>query len=287
MRPGEMLTASQKKLPLLAALGVLGLAALAAPSAASAAETVYTHTVPTGTIGGYEVKQDIKIRHPQAARRRLRHEDGDRHRRRDHGEPVPISRLMLHHIVFLNLLKPDNTCARLPRLRHPHRLRPARRSASTPPARSAPSSRCRPATATADGRRRLLGHDLHGDEPPRACPTTRSSSTRSRSRPTRRRSRSSPTGSTSTTAAPTRSTTCRAPRRRARRANATRDYVDPGGRADRRRRRPRPRRRPRARRSPSPTAATARSRSRSRPGASPTTPSTTCGRSCTSRARST
>ena len=26
------------------------------------------------------------------------------------GDPVPISRLMLHHIVFLNVLKPDSTC---------------------------------------------------------------------------------------------------------------------------------------------------------------------------------
>lgn len=26
------------------------------------------------------------------------------------GTPVPINRLMLHHIVFINVAKPDNTC---------------------------------------------------------------------------------------------------------------------------------------------------------------------------------
>ena len=111
MRAGEMLTASQKKLRMLAALGALGFAALALPSGAAAAETVYTQTVPTGTIGGYEVKQDIKIGIPKPPGggfvTKMETDIVDA----TTGEPVPISRLMLHHIVFLNLLKPDNTCS--------------------------------------------------------------------------------------------------------------------------------------------------------------------------------
>ena len=97
--------------------------ALLAPGAASATPpspgctanpTVGTSTtcecnVPTGTIGGYEVRQwyDVVPTPP---------EDGYiTHMETDvvddvTGDQVPIQRLMLHHIVFTNLAHQDTTC---------------------------------------------------------------------------------------------------------------------------------------------------------------------------------
>ena len=98
--------------------------ALLAPAGASAApptqgctagavsgpETTYECNVPTGTIGGYEVRQwVIGVPTPNA--------DGYiTHMETDviddvTGDQVPISRLMLHHIVFINASKQDSTCA--------------------------------------------------------------------------------------------------------------------------------------------------------------------------------
>jgi plastocyanin len=95
----------------LIVVGALVSGALALPSAASATETTYTMTVPTGTIGGYEVKQDVKIAIPKPAVNghitKMETDVVDA----TTGEPVPISRLMLHHIVFFNGLKRDNTCS--------------------------------------------------------------------------------------------------------------------------------------------------------------------------------
>jgi plastocyanin len=98
----------RRKLVLAAALAVAALGVV--PSAASAEETTYTLTVPTGTIGGYEVKQDIALPIPKPAVggyvTKMETDVVDA----ETGDPVPISRLMLHHIVFLNVSKQDNTC---------------------------------------------------------------------------------------------------------------------------------------------------------------------------------
>jgi len=67
------------------------------------------------------------------------------------GRPIPINRLMLHHIVFANLgarlgTKFDGTCSTFSALDNRSTI-PRWPSASTAPARSARSSTCRPATA--------------------------------------------------------------------------------------------------------------------------------------------
>ncbi len=112
-------------------LGAVTGIALLAPSAASAAssctssatgvnQTTYECNIPTGTIGGYEVKQWVVLPQdlgggpngvPQLGA------DGHiTHMETDvvddvTGQPVPIQRLMLHHIVFTNLAHQDTTCA--------------------------------------------------------------------------------------------------------------------------------------------------------------------------------
>ena len=79
------------------------------PGAVSGTQTTWECNVPTGTIGGYEVRQwyDVVPTPP---------EDGYiTHMETDvvddvTGEQVPIQRLMLHHIVFTNLNHQDTTC---------------------------------------------------------------------------------------------------------------------------------------------------------------------------------
>lgn len=87
---------------------VLGL--LVAPVAASAAERTETFTVPTGQIGPYEVKQDVKAFIPTPSTggyiTKMETDIVDA----TTGDPVPISRLMLHHIVFANIGATDSTC---------------------------------------------------------------------------------------------------------------------------------------------------------------------------------
>jgi plastocyanin len=90
--------------------GLLALAVgvmLAAPAAASASVETHTYTLPI-TSGGYEVKQGFMLApHPDVDGSITRMEvdivDAD-------GQPVPIQRLMLHHIVFINASRPDKTC---------------------------------------------------------------------------------------------------------------------------------------------------------------------------------
>jgi plastocyanin len=82
---------------------------LALPSAASAAEETHTFTTGPITVGGYQVKQDFM----GAPQPKL---DGHITRMEadivdTNGEPIPIQRLMLHHIVFLNLAQSDRTCS--------------------------------------------------------------------------------------------------------------------------------------------------------------------------------
>ena len=109
-----------------ALLGAAAAVTLLAPGSASAAppatgcdsgtavgptQTKYVCNIPTGTIGGYEVRQWYDFDPPTPP------QDGYiTHMETDivddvTGEPVPISRLMLHHIVFLNLNRQDATCA--------------------------------------------------------------------------------------------------------------------------------------------------------------------------------
>ena len=101
--------------------------ALVAPSGAPAAnpgcsvkstsgtQTTYECNFSTGTIGGYEVRQWIDgAPNPLAG---TGTENGYiTHMETDivdegTGAQVPISRLMLHHIVFLNAARQDSTCA--------------------------------------------------------------------------------------------------------------------------------------------------------------------------------
>jgi plastocyanin len=103
-------------------LGVAAVVALIAPSAGSAAngtcaatstsgtQTTYACNVPTGTIGGYEVRQWYGIvPNPTQANGSITHMETDIVDT-DTGAQVPISRLMLHHIVFTNLNGRDSTC---------------------------------------------------------------------------------------------------------------------------------------------------------------------------------
>ena len=95
-----------------AALGValagaaLGLAA--GPAGASAAEHTETFTKGPITVGGYEVQQSYMLApHPKVdgfiTKMQVNMVDEDGHK-------IPIRRLMLHHIVFSNLSRDDETC---------------------------------------------------------------------------------------------------------------------------------------------------------------------------------
>ena len=90
-------------------LAVVAAALLSAP-AASAAEQTFVGEVPTGTIGPYEVKQDLKFPVPAPPGggyiTKMETDIVDA----TTGDPVPISRLMLHHIVFASVGRPDSTC---------------------------------------------------------------------------------------------------------------------------------------------------------------------------------
>ena len=106
----------------LALLGCLALGALLWPAAGSAeaapctstplspTETNYTCNIPTGTIGGYEVRQWVNGAPTPQGNGHITHMETDVIDA-DTGQPVPISRLMLHHIVFLNLNRQDSTCS--------------------------------------------------------------------------------------------------------------------------------------------------------------------------------
>jgi plastocyanin len=92
----------------LAVLVAVGAAVLIGPATASAAETTQTFRVPI-TVKGYEVLQDTRFQVPAPTGpgfvTKMETDIVDAS-----GNPVPISRLMLHHIVFVNGLKSDPTC---------------------------------------------------------------------------------------------------------------------------------------------------------------------------------
>jgi len=108
-----------------AALLVVALAAaLLAPSAGSATSgvagcdtgtpagpnlTTYQCNIPTGTIGGYEVRQWYALAPTPPEDGYITHMETDIVDEGS-GAQVPISRLMLHHIVFVDVNKQDNTC---------------------------------------------------------------------------------------------------------------------------------------------------------------------------------
>ena len=97
------------------ALGATGIAAAAPSTGCTAGPTVGTETtwecnISTGTIGGYEVRQWTPSAFTPPQTGYITHMETDVVDATT-GAQVPISRLMLHHIVFLNVLKQDNTCA--------------------------------------------------------------------------------------------------------------------------------------------------------------------------------
>ncbi len=108
-------------LALAAALGVL---AIAAPSAAAAPSKGCTQTNSPApgepsewtcyeaavTVSGYQVQQSGRapIPKPAGASGHITHMEVDVIG--DDGQPVPINRLMLHHIVFFNHNRPDAVC---------------------------------------------------------------------------------------------------------------------------------------------------------------------------------
>jgi len=104
-------------------LGAASAVALLVPSMGSAANpaagcnvgatagtaTTYECNIPTGTIGGYEVRQWYNIAPTPPLDGHITHMETDIVDEGT-GEQVPISRLMLHHIVFINLNRQDSTC---------------------------------------------------------------------------------------------------------------------------------------------------------------------------------
>jgi plastocyanin len=111
-------------IPLIVLLAIGAAVALIGPAAAPAAsgagcdsgtpvgptQTTYKCNIPTGTIGGYEVRQWYDLAPTPPANGFITHMETDIVDDVT-GDPVPISRLMLHHIVFLNINRQDSTCA--------------------------------------------------------------------------------------------------------------------------------------------------------------------------------
>jgi plastocyanin len=107
-KDGRIARRTLRRLPLVIAAAFVG--AFALPSAASAAEQTETFTTGPITVGGYQVKQEVL---PNLQEPKL---DGHVTRMEadivdENGEPIPIQRLMLHHIAFLNLRQTDRTCS--------------------------------------------------------------------------------------------------------------------------------------------------------------------------------
>ena len=81
----------------------------ALPAGASAAETTETFTTGPITVGGYQVKQEVLgAQAPKLDGHIIRMEADIVD---ENGEQIPIQRLMLHHIAFLNLHQTDRTCS--------------------------------------------------------------------------------------------------------------------------------------------------------------------------------
>ncbi len=92
----------------LLALVVAGVALLAVPSTASAAIETQTFRLGPVQVDGYEVLQGhLLAQTPQLDGHIIGMETDVVDAQ---GDPIPIQRLMLHHIVFTNLARSDNTC---------------------------------------------------------------------------------------------------------------------------------------------------------------------------------
>lgn len=115
-RAGAAVASLAGALLIAAAISLLGPSPASAAGGCTAGPTVGTKTtykcdVPTGTIGSYEVKQWYPIGVPTpGVTGHITHLETDIIDAQS-GQQVPISRLMLHHIVFLNLNRTDSTCA--------------------------------------------------------------------------------------------------------------------------------------------------------------------------------
>ncbi len=122
-RTGSRVTAGPVRFAgLLTAVAAIALLVPAAASATpptpgctagapSGSQTTYECNVPTGTIGGYEVRQWYALvpNPTPVTNGYITHMETDVVDA-DTGEQVPISRLMLHHIVFVNVNRQDSTC---------------------------------------------------------------------------------------------------------------------------------------------------------------------------------
>lgn len=101
--------ASRRHLRWLLGVALALVGVLAAPATAPAAVTTKTFKVGPISVGGYEVKQSFAsaphggLPDGHITRMEVDIVDAD-------GTPVPIQRLMLHHIVFINLYRQDTTC---------------------------------------------------------------------------------------------------------------------------------------------------------------------------------
>jgi plastocyanin len=78
--------------------------------ATAGTQTTWDCNIPTGEIAGYEVRQWYTLGDTPPEDGYITHMETDVVDA-DTGQQVPISRLMLHHIVFLNLAHQDSTCA--------------------------------------------------------------------------------------------------------------------------------------------------------------------------------
>jgi plastocyanin len=88
--------------------GIAAVALLVLPAAAPAAVQTYTERVGPVQVGGYEVRQDVSVAPHAPVDGYITNMEVDVVDAS--GAPVPIYRLMLHHIVFANLNRQDATC---------------------------------------------------------------------------------------------------------------------------------------------------------------------------------
>jgi plastocyanin len=105
-REGRSARRGLRRLLVLAAT-IAGILAL--PSAASAEERTETFTTGPITVGGYQVKQEILGAPAPKLDGHITRMEADIVGA--NGKPIPIQRLMLHHIAFLNLRQRDRTCS--------------------------------------------------------------------------------------------------------------------------------------------------------------------------------
>jgi plastocyanin len=98
------------RLALAALAGALVVIALI-PGVAAADQTVETEQFKLPTIGGFAVRQAIELPapRPEPGLGKIVRMDADIVN--GEGDPIPITELMLHHIVFINTGRPDQSCS--------------------------------------------------------------------------------------------------------------------------------------------------------------------------------